>query len=87
MLGFEDWVVNKINTVPGRATLRHRRYTNDYISIKALESSSRGIHEGSTEVWRYMGTEERLYLVATALDAIVLGVSEQSATLVFSSLF
>lgn len=34
-----------------------------------------------------MGTEERLYLVATALDAIVLGVSDQSATLVFSSLF
>lgn len=37
---------------------------------------------------RQMGVgEERPYLVEMALDTIVLGVSDQSATLVFSSLF
>lgn len=33
------------------------------------------------------GGEEKPYLVETALDTVVLGVSDQSATLVFSSLF
>lgn len=33
------------------------------------------------------GGEEKPYLVETPLDTVVLGVSDQSATLVFSSLF
>lgn len=46
------------------------------------------IHVCSTDVAKADGLgEERPHLVETAVDTVVLGLSDQSATLVFSSLF
>lgn len=93
MLGFEDSMVNKINTVPILQELGNRQQTSRYININTLESYSSGvnvnIHESSAEVVKADGGigEKRPYLVEMALETIVLGVSDQSATLVFSSLF
>jgi hypothetical protein len=83
-------VVSKINTVPIPKELGDRQKTQDYISIHGLDSYSSGmnvkhVQQGSRSQ-KVVG-EERPYLVETALDTFVPGVSGQSATLAFSSLF
>lgn len=83
-------VVSKINTVSILKELGDRQETQDYISIHGLDSYSSGMNvkhvQQGPQSQKVVG-EERPYLVETAFDTFVLGVSGQSATLVFSSLF
>lgn len=83
-------MLSKINIVSILKELGDRQETQDYISIHGLDSYSSGMNvkhvQQGSQSQKVVG-EERPYLVETALDTFVLGVSGQNATLVFSSLF